>query len=1854
MKAKFFALYVIVSAFSTLGVFAVAHFAQADSAQSGVDIYVRPKVECSVSPTPPTPIYKRQTVTYTAIVSPPGDTTVYSFLWSDSESLAGNVGVATKSYTTTGEKSATVTVTPKLSVPAGVDLSNSATCTINVSEAPKPDLTASAPIPTLEDAGGGSYYANTSALLTGTVTNSGNANSAGNFTSEYSYRARIDANPQPAPNDDTKGTWVSLSSKGLPDNSTLIPGATRNVFSSDAIAFNPSTVEIRLCADRPPLPNGIISESNENNNCASRIITVVAKPTAKIDLKVKKTGTTSSPVDGPLSVNYQDSVELSWTGNDVTNCSATATDSLWTGAKSVPGTQPNIGPLSKTQYTFTISCTGTAPASNAGQTVTDSVIVNVGNPEGGGFNPVCQVSPVLGPYLFSTSVQWSVSGAPTGSTYSWGGAAAGTGSSSNSQTFSTIGTKTATVTVTMPGRTPSNLTCPSVNVVAPDLTASAPTPTLEDAGGGSYYANTSAVISGTVTNSGNANSAGNFTSEYSYRARIDANPQPAPNDDTKGTWVSLSSKGLPDNSTLIPGATRNVFSSDATAFNPSTVEIRLCADRPLPGIISESNENNNCASRIITVVNKPKLTVISRVDTALVAGAVITQTGGTTPLPNTLGGKTAGSFASYERVTNAPIVGAVLSPNAKLGTASFSHWAGHCSGTSCTVSVPNGGSVSVIAVYMPPNVEGDFTFEGRVAGSGSGWTYNNGASPLQVSIGQQAELHWSQSRDRCITSAPVSTSFPSGAPASNWSGTRSLTTKPTNEIATPTFTKLGVHTFYMSCVNILDTSDVKSKSVVFNVVAPDLTANAPTISLESAGGNTYFESADKQATLSGSVNNTGSASAPGTFNSEYFYRLTGNADWISAGQKGLSNTARTLNDTTSLAPGTTNRTVYNSDKFTLNGSLSGVSVDIRLCADSPMPNGSVPETVEGESSNCAYQTIVIKKRPTASLSLTARKAGTGSYGSYLSTNPLSVQYRDSIGLKWEGNYVSGCVASVDWTGSKADPTSTEEPIGPLTNEKYKYVIECTIQLPAENYGNKLTSEANVSVGLSTLSCAVSPTSGPYYRAQTSVQWTVSGAPTGATYLWSGAASGSSVSSNAQTFSTTGAKTATVTVKTAEGRQLTPPSCPQITVVDESKPDLTASLAPLSGLTAVPGKTNTYWAGDLTTIQGSVKNEGTAATANGSFDSVYYYGMDNPNAPTSWIPSIKLENTALLQKDNVRSAHKYQWIPNPSVVGSTVTKWYFKFAVDNPSTISESNDGNNDSNIIGPYIFEKKEPPVLSAPTPTVAGCTPQTGSNGLSVSWTSVPYATTYKLIAVNTQTLQSRQITRLTNTNYTDISLTPGSAYSYTVLGVSANGSEGPLSNVVSATVPAYCFDYSLSANSTTVEQNKSVTTTSTLTLLSGTARQVTLSITGIKAPGSTSFSSGSSVGSGSSAFSVSFSGSSTATPTATSNIKIDTKSKTPLGTYEVSLHGVGTDILAGGETQNIERDTTFFVNVYAKGAEPDVVCDLNAAPGSVVSGSSSTLTWSSAGAAVCTGTNFSTNNNTSGSVSTGALTTGTTYTLNCRNAASTKTCSKNVSVSVVNAPPPPPPPPPPPGEETKMQVSCFAILESADDKNNDHIVNPGEKVTWIASASGGTPKFNLNWFGSDDLNGKKTKDDHDGFDVQKISYSTAGIKTGGIEVTDSGNPKRRVPEEISQQFQSCEGTGVSVEEPGSIDFAIKASPSTIYIEKLRGSGKGPSTSATITIVPQGGFSNTISLSGSTGSISSGKNKANVSYHFGDGTLTSGEFSTGSSLTVTLDDEMPDGNYELTIKGDGGVVKTKTTTVLLQVVTIKPTFEEF
>ena len=113
--------------------------------------------------------------------------------------------------------------------------------------------------------------------------------------------------------------------------------------------------------------NGTLSSSPD-----SVIVIVEPPPAPTVDLKVRtQIGSTS---DGPLTVDFNYTVYLSWTTTNATSCLAAAGNTGWPGAKSLQESSGvTSGNLSATAI-FTLTCTG------LGGSKSDQVIVQVNPP----------------------------------------------------------------------------------------------------------------------------------------------------------------------------------------------------------------------------------------------------------------------------------------------------------------------------------------------------------------------------------------------------------------------------------------------------------------------------------------------------------------------------------------------------------------------------------------------------------------------------------------------------------------------------------------------------------------------------------------------------------------------------------------------------------------------------------------------------------------------------------------------------------------------------------------------------------------------------------------------------------------------------------------------------------------------------------------------------------------------------------------------------------------------------------------------------------------------------------------------------------------------------------------------------------------------------------------------------------------------------------------------------------------------------------------------------------------------------------------------------------------------------------
>ena len=223
-----------------------------------------------------------------------------------------------------------------------------------------------------------------------------------------------------------------------------------------------------------------------------------------------------------------------------------------------------------------------------------------------------------------------------------------------------------------------------------------------------------------------------------------------------------------------------------------------------------------------------------------------------------------------------------------------------------------------------------------------------------------------------------------------------------------------------------------------------------------------------------------------------------------------------------------------------------------------------------------------------------------------------------------------------------------------------------------------------------------------------------------------------------------------------------------------------------------------------------------------------------------------------------------------------------------------------------------------------------------------------------------------------------------------------------------------------------------------------------------------------------------------------------------------------------------------------PSPTVSLSATPTSLNSGSSATLTWSSTNAVSCVGSGFETGGNTSGSISTGALSASTNYSITCTGASAVSSGTWQYSESDISDFACPltdpnkayssvPTCPSNPTGKTCSIPTCKVNTISACSINTDIYscvgaspavtpqtafatanvqvnstssgalsgscsVSPtsvytGSPVTWTASAWGGAGSYTYSWSGTDSLSGA----------VASISktYTTVGTKTASITIT-------------------------------------------------------------------------------------------------------------------------------------------------------------
>lgn len=459
--------------------------------------------------------------------------------------------------------------------PINSNCSVSATFSLN----PRPDLTVGAITPTTVTAGQLVRFSTT-------VSNIGNASTGTAFNTLFQVK-----NAQGSIGTSTVSSGSALAA----DGSIII----ESLPFSTSIA---TTWEVRACADNDASWVGTITESNEDNNCSSiwtPITIEVAEPdpmsgtvTANDCAIASGASTCSSSVSWDTINPVATSAVTTPTNITVgTGNSGSTTYSITYGTRSfylynngepldqdgatascVVGTDWVNGRCEPTLEMFgTITADGCVIASGA-SSCSSSISWTTTNPEA--------TSAVLTPS--SITIATGNSGSTTYSVS--GGSPNGTRNFYLYNNSKLLATDTATATCA-PGTSWNNSTCALDLLPQPDLTAGAATPTTATEG-------VATTLYSTISNVGSASTGAGFSNFFQVANAVDGG----------GTITDLASTSM----TALASSGSAVSSQSYPFPIIGSYSIRACADKTSfagGGVISESNENNNCGAWVNVVVD---------------------------------------------------------------------------------------------------------------------------------------------------------------------------------------------------------------------------------------------------------------------------------------------------------------------------------------------------------------------------------------------------------------------------------------------------------------------------------------------------------------------------------------------------------------------------------------------------------------------------------------------------------------------------------------------------------------------------------------------------------------------------------------------------------------------------------------------------------------------------------------------------------------------------------------------------------------------------------------------------------------------------------------------------------------------------------------------------------------------------------------------------------------------------------------------------------------------------------------------------------------------------------------------------
>jgi|GEM_PF-6085978 len=972
--------------------FVVATAVLADTATSNlVTVYVRPAVTCLVSFTDSNGDRKAnvgELVQWSASVQPVGPSYIYS--WSGTDGLSGTASGVSKSYTVPGTKNATVTVYPTGFGPNDtINLSNSDDCGLTPTDGTgipienlPPNLVANAPTLSGQKIGS-DFVAHQPVTLNGSIKNIGLGPTT--KTNSSLFRNRFEWAFGSLPGKDAD--WTPFATDVGLVTPTILPADPTGYYSYSVQSLvwgqngeiSPGGPwYFRLCADQPPLPNGIEPESNENDNCTPSSlvagpVTFKDQPSPLCDLRFNDL---LLGIDGKLLIPFGGGGYFTWSTLNVPIGPLVCTASIVSGSGNWSGGKPNntkgttngfsasfdgysgtnyfSGPLSA-RSVFQISCPG-LPGSTLSCTDTVTAIP---------LSVLCTADKSV--VLVGEPVTWkaTVQADPTFTpTLSWSGDENLSGTSNPLfKTYTTAGQKGATVTVTTEGLS-RVASCPNITVQAfPDLTASAPSITSTGGSAGTRSDGTllfypgSFTITGTITNKSNATAAvsdATFTNKTQWSTD-------GTNWTDQFTTVPLDDTSSPlavGGNRTIGNTSANKMTWDSTPTDPLVYYFRLCANRPVAFTESDSTDPSNCtvtsAVQKMDIITRP----VASVDLTVTDdnGADQLKGAGGTLASQKYGGTHTLKWTSSNLQDNT----CTLTRGASIVLASSA-------AANNTTGISTGGlsdtSYSYSVTCTKTTEAGGGTVTDTVTVAVASPLLSCSADPLAPLV--NAVVTW--------TAMPTPVTPPTGSFSFTWSN------------LTPTYSLQGGTTLTSNPLKVsYSDAGVKNSTVTMTVPGagqpsvaktcpttssppavtglPDLTASAPNIT--STGGSAGTRSDGTLLFYPGTLKITGTitnkSNATAAVSDATF---TNKTQWSTDGTNWTDQfTTVPLDDTSSPLAVGGNRTIGNTsaNKMTWDSTPTDPLVYyFRLCANRPV-SASFTESDSSDASNCT-QTSAVQK-----------------------------------------------------------------------------------------------------------------------------------------------------------------------------------------------------------------------------------------------------------------------------------------------------------------------------------------------------------------------------------------------------------------------------------------------------------------------------------------------------------------------------------------------------------------------------------------------------------------------------------------------------------------------------------------------------------------------------------------------------------------------------------------------------------------------------------------------------------------------------------------------------------------------------